>query len=96
MISKNNKSIKSLSNQLATKISTWNAHAQRTFAAMNTAGYGCSDDATVSIIAGTTAVLLQILGIEYGEEQVSNFSPSPTTLARMEIRLAVQCLFGMF
>ena len=95
-ITKNNNSINRLNKQLATKISQWDMHAQRTFAALNTAGYGCSDDATVSIISGTTAVILQILGIEYDEDQVSNFSPSPSTLARMEIRLAVQCFFGMF
>lgn len=88
--------INQLSKKLSAKICQWDTKAQRIFSAMNTYGYGCSDDGTVSIIAGTVATVLKMMKFKVDNGKVGNFCPSPATLARMEIRLAVECLIAEF
>ena len=93
---KNNEIITRLKDLFGGEICRWNSKAQRIFTALNTFGYGCSDEGTIGIITGTIATLFKILDINIPATQITNSVPSRTTLARMEVRLAVDCLFGEF
>ena len=87
--------VKKLTKLFNKKISRWDSEAQRVFTALNTFGYGCSDEGSASIISGTLAALFKILKIEISGDQIANAVPSRRTIGRMEIRLAAECLFGL-
>jgi hypothetical protein len=77
------------------EISTWSEKAKRIFTAMNTFGYGCSDEGTRFIMGGALSALFNESGLKFEGEQVSNVVPSGDTLKNWEINLATDCLFGL-
>lgn len=77
------------------EISIWSRKAKRLFTAMNSFGYGCSDEGTRFIMGGTLSGLFGEVGLKINEEQISNVVPSGDTLKNWEIELATDCLFGL-
>ena len=87
------KSIESLFSKLK---STWSPEAKHIFTAMNSFGYGCSDEGTRFIMGGTLAALFEHVGMPgIDETQISNAVPCATTLKNWEIDVATDCLFGL-
>ena len=93
---RNSELVKTIEDLFNTEISQWGSKAQRIFTALNTFGYGCSDDGSIAIMAGTLAALFEILNIDISGERILKSIPGKTTIARMEVRLAVECLIGVF
>ena len=61
-------------------------------AAFNLHSYGGSDESTMMIVAGTLDMLFQEIGFECTPEQLGKGVPSPRTIARYEMHLAVDCI----
>ncbi|KAL7530309.1 hypothetical protein ACHAXR_007396 [Thalassiosira sp. AJA248-18] len=77
------------------EISTWSPEAQRIMIACSLFGYGCSDEATIMIMAGTMKALFYELGIDISDQQIAKAFPSRATLSEMEIRGAADSLLAV-
>ena len=65
----------------------------RIMAACNLFGYGCSDEGTIMIMAGTIKALLNEMGIkDISAEAIAKGLPSRATLVQAEKELAADCL----
>ena len=74
------------------QISTWSYKAKRVMVACSLFGYGCSDEALIMIMAGTTKALFYELGINITDQQIAKAFPSRATISDMETEVAVDCV----
>ena len=58
------------------EISTLSYNAKQMMLACSLFRYGCSDEALIMIMAGTTKALFSELGIDVSEEQIAKAFPS--------------------
>ena len=75
-------------------ISKWSHEAQRIIIASSMFGYGCSDEGTIMIMAGTLKALFIEADIDIDEVQIAKALFSRATLAEMEARCATDCVLG--
>jgi len=87
--------MKKLKKLFSGDISTWSYEAQRIMIACSLFGYGCSDEATIMIMAGTAKALFYELGIEVTDAQIAKAFPSRATLANLEPKVAADCLLSI-
>ena len=92
---KDSKIMSKLEDLFNKEISTWSHEAQRWMTACNIFGYGCSDEATIMIMAGTIKALFVQLGIDIDEKRIAKAMPSRATLYNMEVRAAADCILGV-
>ena len=90
----NNERIKGLIKLFSGQRCSWNTEARQIFTSFSSFGYGCSDEATIFIMAGTLLAVFGQVGIDISGDQIGKTLPSRATLANWEAATAVDCLFG--
>lgn len=86
--------VKKIKKLFERKISGWSHEAKRIMTVCNMFGYGCSDEGTIMIMAGTIKALFVMAGIEIDDELIGKALMSRATLANMEAECAADCVIG--
>ena len=94
LLQENNERIKGLMKLFSGERCSWKKSARQIFTSFSSFGYGCSDEATIAIMAGTLLGVFGQVGIDISGEQIGKTLPSRATLANWEVATAVDCLFG--
>lgn len=92
---KEHETINKLEGLFSGDISTWSYTAQRIMVACSLFGYGCLDEGTIMIMAGTVKSLFEELDIDISNEQIAKAFPSRATLASMEPKVAADCFLSV-
>jgi hypothetical protein len=88
---RNYECMEKLRSLLKASICTISYESMRHFASTALAGYGASDEATMMMFGGTIKCLLNEIGVDVSSNAIAAITPSPRTLRRAELRLAVDC-----